>query len=182
MASVFCSKCSCQKSPEEMSAGRSYCKECRAEQMKAWRQRNAEHVKTYKLKYKEEHPDARKIEYANNPEKEKQRAKKYYAKNAQKRKEAVRLYKLSNRPVYNASEAKRRASKLNATPAWLTEDDDFIFNEIYEMAKVRSEDTGVEHHVDHIVPLQGIEANGLHVWWNLQIIPASENLSKSNKL
>lgn len=135
--------------------------------------------------------------YQANREKILKQKKEYHAKNREKRLAQMREWRKNNkeyilqynaerlddvRPLDTKREAKRRARKLQATPLWLNEDDDFMFNEIYEMAKIRTEDTGVQHHVDHIVPLQGKNVSGLHVWWNLQLLPATENLRKSNSV
>lgn len=77
--------------------------------------------------------------------------------------------------TYTANTAKRRAKRMQATPAWLTDSD---FAEITKLYSERQ----AGFHVDHIVPLQGRNVCGLHVPWNLRIITAEENLKKSNKL
>ena len=78
--------------------------------------------------------------------------------------------------------AKRRAAKLQATPPWLTAGHIAAMQAKFEEAARLTADTGIEHHVDHIVPLQGRGVRGLHVPWNLQVIPASVNLKKHNRL
>ena len=104
---------------------------------------------------------------------------------AQKNKETVyagnRRWAITNRDKMRSYYAKRRASKLQATPSWLNEEQLWMMKEVYHAAKVRSEMTGVEHHVDHIVPLQGEQVCGLHVPWNLQVLTAHDNISKGNR-
>jgi len=69
-----------------------------------------------------------------------------------------------------------------ATPLWLKEDHWRDMDRFYRKARRLTAKTKVVHHVDHIVPLQGKTVCGLHVPWNLQVLTASENISKSNKL
>ena len=65
-----------------------------------------------------------------------------------------------------------------ATPKWA---DLQAIDTIYQMARFKTIETGIPHHVDHIVPLRSEFVSGLHVGWNLQIITATENLKKGNR-
>ena len=56
----------------------------------------------------------------------------------------------------------------------------FLFEEIYHLAKIRREVTGLEWHVDHIIPLKGRLVCGLHTPDNLQVILGNLNRKKSN--
>jgi hypothetical protein len=93
-----------------------------------------------------------------------------------------RKYYQNNKQYYITKGHLRAKGVKQAKPRWLTEDHEFFIEEIYSLRDLRTEVTGVVHHVDHIVPLKGKDVCGLHVPWNLQVITAKDNLSKSNSL
>ena len=136
----------------------SKCKECSKAAKRKWAKENRERLCEYDR------------EYRKSPE-FKQYSKKYFSKHQQE-----------NKAYWSAKNAKYRATKLQRTPEWLTDDHLWMIEEVYELAQLRSKVTGVDHHVDHVVPLRGKTVSGLHVPWNLQVIPWYENLSKSNGL
>lgn len=79
----------------------------------------------------------------------------------------------------SAQASKERAIKKNATPLWFSLDDAKQIRDIFKQREQLTKQTGIDHHVDHIIPLNGTTVCGLHVPWNLRIIPAIENLSKA---
>jgi len=135
--------------------------------MRRWRADNVEHIKKYNREYKQRY----RLE---NPEKLKKLRLASYHRNIEKYAE----YRKKNSGRINSHNAKRRNLQLDRIPKSANLD---AIISIYEEAKNLSRTSGVPHHVDHIVPLQGKYVNGLHAEWNLQIITAHENLTKSNK-
>ena len=76
---------------------------------------------------------------------------------------------------------KRKIAKLNRTPFWLNDGQLLEMQSIYKYcASLRA--VGLDYEVDHIIPLQGKTVSGLHAPWNLQVITASENAAKGNRL
>lgn len=105
----------------------------------------------------------------------------------QANKDSIRLrasvWAKANRGKSNAIKKAYKLAKTRACPQWVRHNDELrrAIDEIYENAAERTVNTGVVHHVDHIVPLRGKMVSGLHVPWNLQVLSGSENCSKSNK-
>ena len=79
------------------------------------------------------------------------------------------------------TKSRRRKHRL-ATPKWLSRKQKSEIRQIYQIAITMSKTTGEQYVVDHIVPLRSELVCGLHVPWNLRVIPQQENLLKSNKL
>jgi hypothetical protein len=90
-----------------------------------------------------------------------------------------RKWREDNKPLIAARSALRRARILKRTPAWA---DKQAIRCMYEIAHRISKCTGLEWHVDHVLPLNGREVSGLHIHTNMQIIPAKANHTKSNKM
>ena len=82
----------------------------------------------------------------------------------------------------NSNGMKRKTQKLQATPVWLTTEQLEQITQFYIESVRLTIETGIEHQVDHIVPLLGKNVRGLHVPWNLQIITKTENMIKGNRI
>ncbi len=129
----------------------------------------------------------------NNPDRVKELMRKDYIKHRAKRVALSAKWARNNRVKTNAGiakwqranphkvtnySAKRRMTKMAATPAWANQ---FAIEEIYGIAQLRTKATGIPWHVDHIVPLKSDLVCGLHVEHNLQVLPWKANLAKGNK-
>jgi hypothetical protein len=80
----------------------------------------------------------------------------------------------------------RRSTKVQATPSWLTPADHAAMRALHGEAARLTRETGIPHHVDHVVPLKSKcprakkrNACGLHVPANLQVITGTENVAKN---
>ena len=102
----------------------------------------------------------------------------YHKKNASKKRSITAEWKKKNKHKVNEQVRRRQAAEIYATPKWLAQDHIEKIQEIYWLAHDLRAVSGEEYHVDHIIPLRGKNICGLHVPWNLQILPADLNLSK----
>lgn len=181
----ICTKCKIEKdfseynrSNRNRSGIRAECKTCQRAASKGQNQ-------AHRAEYKRQHQKANKEKYAKisaayrerNPD----RAAMTYAKMKEYYRGYGRRWRKENPDKHNAKAAKYRCALLKAIPKWLTPQDFIAIDEFYSEAQRLTRETGIIHHVDHIIPLQGTNVCGLHVPSNLQVISATENLKKNNK-
>lgn len=148
----------------------SVCTECVKIQSVEWRKTNPE-----------KHSQSMKKWIDNNRELHGIRVKRWQAANKDKVKADRKAWEKANPSKVTAKGIKRKLAKMNRTPTWLSENQRKAIAIEYELATWCTKVMGIKYHVDHIVPLQGKTVSGLHVPWNLRVIPASDNQSKSNK-
>lgn len=113
-------------------------------------------------------------------EKHKEKCREYYNKNLDKQRTYYRDYYKKRREEGYVQHRTKRVRK--ATPKWLSGSQKAHIRRTYKLRDVIAEATGVEYHVDHIVPINGEGVCGLHVPWNLSVITAEANFKKGNKL
>lgn len=148
--------------------------------------------KEYRAGRKAEYKALRRASYEKSREQENARALAYYHANRDEMRakhlaymertaEQQRRYRKETKDEFNARTAKRRAALDERTPPWLTREHFAQMQRLYKLAKEIGKTTGEPQHVDHIVPLRGRTVSGLHVPWNLRVVPAVLNIQKGNR-
>ena len=149
---------------EDYSDYASYRRACNAATSKAWV--STEEGKLAKCKADAKYRKTEKGRLQANA-----RDKKYFKTEKGKASIARYNFSVNGRKVKYALNAKRRSSKLQRTPAWAD----------LEAIKQFYLNCPKGYHVDHDVPLQGVNVSGLHVLNNLVYLTASDNVKKGNK-
>lgn len=147
--------------------------------------KDPEKARSIQKRYAKDNPEKIKVRNdrfrANNPEKVILNNTEYRKNNLEKSKKDCSQWKKDNPDKVNSINTRRYAKKLNAIPPWLTKEQYKEIQEFYTLAKELQWLSEESLEVDHIIPLQGKNVSGLHVPWNLQILPKSINIKKSNK-
>lgn len=133
-------------------------------------QNNKEEKIAYQKKWREE-----------NREKHRAYSRGWAKDNPERAKERLMQWYKDNPGIRAFYKSKRKAQILQATPDWLSDFDMLKIKCIYQVCAMRNKESEVAWHVDHVVPLQGKTVCGLHVPWNLKVIPAKDNMAKGNK-
>lgn len=115
--------------------------------------------------------------FANNKDKHSELTRSWYERNKDRHLANSKEWYEANRSRKLATTTAREQRCKQATPPWA---DTKAIQSVYEGARRMTEKFGTKFEVDHVVPLQGKNVCGLHVWDNLQVLALRENRSKFN--
>jgi len=157
------------KRPDRVGAYRNACIECHKESVRAYYHNNKQSRSEYNKAWR-----------GSNKDLIKSKSKTYYKSKKEDILAYAKDWRVANQDKVRNYGATRRASKMLACPSWLFESQKAEIESFYSLAKDCEIVSGQTYHVDHIIPLQGKNVCGLHVPWNLQVLPSDVNLSKNN--
>jgi len=114
----------------------------------------------------------------NNPTKNKQITEEWRKDNYTHIQDYSKEYGKTHQAERTAIQNARYAKQKKTTAAWANKTDiDAIYAEANRLTKL----AGIKYSIDHIIPQTGKFVTGLHVEYNLQIMPKNKNTSKYNK-
>lgn len=142
--------------------------------------------KAYQAKYREENkeklPEIRKRCYEKHGHKRRREASEWARENRDVVNQRKRRAYAENPLPASTQHHRRRAAKMQRLMSGYDELDDFCMDEARDLCWQREEMFGFKWQIDHMVPLRASEASGLHYHKNIQVIPASLNCAKSNRM
>lgn len=178
----YCKDC-CQTLPREMFCANksskdglcAYCRECTKKRYSSYYKKNAESLKKRSADYRRNNHEQVKIKLKEWHQENKQHSLKYRQSAKQRINENGKRYRERHLGKVRARYAERRA--LLSAPVWACKEK---MKGFYEDAVRLSNETGIPHEVDHIVPIKSKYVCGLHCEFNLQVVPREVNRRKSN--
>ena len=118
---------------------------------------------------------------ATNKEVVSERRKAHYGVNKEVFAARMRAYRQANPDKMAAHSTNYRDIKRQQGENNMNELDKFVMEEAVSLRTMREKMTGGKWHADHIEPLLGKTVSGLHNAYNIAVVPATYNMSKSNK-
>ncbi|MAK71175.1 MAG: hypothetical protein CMF19_03890 [Idiomarinaceae bacterium] len=173
-----------------------HCVICHKEGSKRWKRENREKVLQSHYEYYHQRGGAERLKawrdkaMKENPNFHRDHYQRYYLdlpqEKKQKKRERARK-RLRQRWAEDIEHRERMKIKTQLRRRHLRQSmlkgmDPEVFIPFYEEAAKKTRQTGDKYHVDHYYPRKGEVVCGLHVPWNLRVIPAKENISKHNQM